>query len=120
MALEALDSDNPHIQVGAAISLRYRLAQPEPDAVLAEREPVLWVVQYSDRHEFVWGKTPKFLNGMVLAAEPLYMAPPKREWVGLSDKEWVKELGKVREQLSGDVFGGFYRAIEAKLKEKNT
>jgi len=28
MALDALDSDNPHIQVGAAISLRYRLAQP--------------------------------------------------------------------------------------------
>jgi hypothetical protein len=34
MALEALDSDNPHIQVGAAISLRYRLAQPESDCKL--------------------------------------------------------------------------------------
>jgi hypothetical protein len=33
MALEALDSDNPHIQVGAAISLRYRLAQPEREWV---------------------------------------------------------------------------------------
>lgn len=29
MALDALDSDNPHIQVGAAITLRYRLAQPD-------------------------------------------------------------------------------------------
>ena len=34
MALEALDSDNPHIQVGAAISLRHRLAQPESDCKL--------------------------------------------------------------------------------------
>ena len=44
---------------------------------------------------------------------------PQREWVGLTDEEWVNALGKVREQLNGDVFGGFYRAIEAKLKERN-
>jgi len=31
----------------------------------------------------------------------------------------VQLLGGVRERLDGDVFGGFARAIEAKLKEKN-
>ena len=47
-------------------------------------------------------------------------APPKREWVGLTSDEVVKELGQIREQVTGDVFGGFYRAIEAKLRSKNT
>ena len=55
----------------------------------------------------------------VVARLKSYTHPPKREWVGLTDEEWVKELGKVREQVNGDVFGGFYCAIEAKLKEKN-
>jgi hypothetical protein len=35
-ALDALDSDNPDIQLRAAIALRDRLAQPEP-------EPVAWI-----------------------------------------------------------------------------
>ena len=52
--------------------------------------------------------------------QSLYTAPPKREWVGLTSDEVVKELGQIREQVTGDVFGGFYRAIEAKLRSKNT
>ena len=41
MALDALDSDNPHIQVGAAISLRYRLAQPESlDLIKQQRKDI--------------------------------------------------------------------------------
>jgi hypothetical protein len=43
----------------------------------------------------------------------------KKEWQGLTDEEVVQLLGGVRERLDGDVFGGFARAIEAKLKEKN-
>jgi hypothetical protein len=50
----------------------------------------------------------------------LYTTPPQREWQGLTDEEVVQLLGGVRERLDGDVFGGFARAIEAKLKEKNT
>ena len=45
--------------------------------------------------------------------------PPPKEWQGLTDEEVVQLLGGVRERLDGDVFGGFARAIEAKLKEKN-
>jgi hypothetical protein len=57
-------------------------------------------------------------NGMVHLVKhedftiPLYMAPSKREWVGLTDDEiWdcYTDQGK-----------RFYLAIEAKLKEKNT
>ena len=49
---------------------------------------------------------------------PCYQQP-ECEWQGLTDKEIVQLLGGVRERLDGDVFGGFARAIEAKLKEKN-
>jgi hypothetical protein len=52
--------------------------------------------------------------------EPLYTAPPKKEWVGLTDEE-------VSEIIDREI--GFYgcwgpeeafaRAIEAKLREKN-
>jgi hypothetical protein len=46
----------------------------------------------------------------------LYTAPPKREWVGLTDDEIDEALDFY------DSFGGRLdaRKIEAKLKEKNT
>jgi hypothetical protein len=59
------------------------------------------------------------LRGVALAYKELRESK-RLVFVGLTDEEWVKELGSVREQLDGDVFGSFYRAIEAKLKEKNT
>ena len=44
-------------------------------------------------------------------AEPIYTTPPKRPWVGLTDEE--------RDEIClGDE--SIARAIEAKLKEKNT
>ena len=117
MALEALglfasdESDDGQMAIAAYVALRERLAQPEP-------EPVAWLIQYSDRHEFVWGKKPVFLGATVLAVESLYTAPPKREWVGLTD-------GDIAKTMHGSVEGSnmlpyqFARAIEDKLKEKN-
>jgi hypothetical protein len=46
---------------------------------------------------------------------PLYAAPPKREWVGLTDEE--------KEKLVEAFYGTDIQrleAVEAKLKEKNT
>jgi hypothetical protein len=43
-------------------------------------------------------------------------APPKREWVGLTEDEFEEVLAKYNEALPVVVC----RAIEAKLKEKNT
>jgi hypothetical protein len=77
-----------------------------------KHEPVVWVVQYKDRHEFVWGSKPEFRGGTVLAFQPLYTAPPKREWVGLTGLE-QKELMAMNSRYA--VF-----ETEAKLKEKNT
>jgi hypothetical protein len=48
--------------------------------------------------------------------EPLYTAPPKREWVGLTDKE-VWEA--IKDVLDGGGCLDLARALEAKLKEKN-
>jgi hypothetical protein len=45
--------------------------------------------------------------------DPLYAAPPKREWVGLSAEE-IQEI-----HLKEPHWGNFACAIEAKLREKN-
>jgi hypothetical protein len=55
---------------------------------------------------------------------PLYTAPPKREWVGLTDDELTQLYCDVdgKEWCLGGLSNAhtFYEAVEAKLKEKNT
>ena len=96
MALEALESDCGATKFGASEALRARLAQPEP-------EPVAWM---HDSH--------------VGFNVPLYTAPPQREWKGLTDDE-IDELAEANLDFNWkDGVEDFARAIEAKLKEKNT
>jgi hypothetical protein len=92
-ALDALDSDNPDIQLRTAIALRERLAQPE-------QEPV---AKYSD-----------IVSDGGLDPRNKFDDPPQRPWVGLTDEE-LSELS-----ASGLALWELWRAIEAKLKEKNT
>jgi hypothetical protein len=47
---------------------------------------------------------------------PLYLAPPKKEWVGLTDEE----LGKTVLANLNETLWTLTKDIEAKLKEKNT
>jgi hypothetical protein len=49
--------------------------------------------------------------------EPFYTAPPKREWVGLTDAEIADIANLCR--WSNTYHADFARAIEAKLREKN-
>ena len=63
---------------------------------------------------------------------PLYTAPPRREWVGLTDEEVLSVVGWERAEMYMKLAPNFpvdeakqetlknARAIEAKLKEKNT
>ena len=53
--------------------------------------------------------------------QPLYTAPPQREWQGLTDEEIFECENGVPDEAIGDAdyFRYFARAIEAKLKEKN-
>ena len=103
MALDALEEAADHIgcpddddAIGVARkALRARLAQPEP-------EPVAWM---HDSH--------------VGFNVPLYTAPPKREWQGLTDEEYEAMAEKHVTNCYFDTLT-YARAIEAKLKEKNT
>jgi hypothetical protein len=92
------------------------LAQPE-------QEPVAWAtfdgegnydfMSYENnetyRDEYIKRNGKKYANWV----KPLYTAPPKREWVGLTDEE----RRHYNNRLSGS---GVAEDIEAKLKEKNT
>jgi hypothetical protein len=96
-------------EMPTAKALRDRLAQPEPEPV-AWHEPGAYgnVTTHKD-----WA----LANGW----EPLYTAPPRREWVGLTDEEiWETEPYKmaVTDQETRWLYR-FAKTIEAKLKEKN-
>ena len=133
LALEALDGlSEPYDVLKAQEAIREALAQPE-------QEPVAW--RYRSVSPFV-GKdgTYKVSDGWTLIrkpekrdahsamcgmeAEPLYTTPPHRK--PLTDVEiwntyknlWMFHPAE-EPRLAGDVLK-FARAIEAKLKEKNT
>ena len=69
MALEELEelADVGYGSKTVLKALRDRLAQPEP-------KPVAWLVQFLDRHEFMWGSKPNFFGERILGVEPLYTA----------------------------------------------
>jgi len=82
-------------------------------ALKEKQEPVAWMYVNED------GECEQIEYGPVFddpGVTPLYTAPPKREWVGLTDEERSYYL-----QSASNV--GWWQAakmIEAKLKEKNT
>jgi hypothetical protein len=117
-ALEALNNLKTRENVDEEIAvLRAVLEQPEP-------EPVAWRTfdgeggyefrYYQDNEEY----QQRFIerNGEQYASwvEPLYTAPPPREWKSLTDEDidWIK--GSANRAL------GYIRVTAAKLKEKNT
>jgi hypothetical protein len=83
----------------AITALRNRLAQPE-------QEPVAWY----DKHGMV---THDPFEGI----RPLY-TNPRRQWVGLTEEELVKIWTGT--PAESEYWFEFAKAIEAKLKEKNT
>ena len=115
MALDALNSDNPDIQLRAATHLRAALAQPE-------QEPVAWCFKESTGNLF--GFTTELFDDEEQASNlvPLYTAPPQREWVGLTDEEMRQAAQAMDAEPLAEGWKElvkFARAIEAKLREKN-
>jgi hypothetical protein len=130
MALEALESD-PVSHLGlvhrklAITALRQALVNADDtsekrvdETAKQEHEPVAFI--NVEKQKLEWAKltswhTPTIVN---LPKIPLYTAPPKKEWVGLTYEEhdnikdnyhnmtWTLEM--------------FARAVEQALKEKNT
>ena len=53
--------------------------------------------------------------------EPLYTAPPKRTWVGLTDEEYFSLQMKIRTpMISVQDYINAMQMVEKALKEKNT
>ena len=88
-------------------ALRQALAQPEQEPVCTKIEGNqfdTFKVRYEDAVK---------LKDLPVGTK-LYTAPPKREWVGLTDEEEI-EL----DETYGDDFNAYIDARDAKLKEKN-
>jgi len=86
-------------------ALRQALAQPE-------QEPVGYV---TIENISSWAKVPSIKWFKKPTEGQLYTAPPKREWVGLTDEEVEAWRGNY------DFFdSALVREVEAKLKEKNS
>ena len=80
-------------------------------------EPVAFI--NVEQRKLEWAKymswdTPTVVN---LPKIPLYTTPPQRTWVGLTDEE-IMDL--CRSLPTTQYTTAFARAIEAKLKEKNS
>lgn len=95
-----------------------------------EQEPVAWRTfdgegghdyrsyEMNENYANEWAERNPRHKGWV---EPLYTTPPQREWAGLTDEEiedaWAGVSDPSRDEID---MNDFARAIEAKLKEKNT
>jgi hypothetical protein len=63
------------------------------------------------------------MDEMGFKCNPLYTAPPKKQWVGLTDEE-IQDLSYLSQKIDeGNAAWfdrcGFARAVEQALKEKN-
>ena len=113
MALEALHNIDQSNNDDAIEALRQALAEPansttdfvEPKASSqTEQEPLVWMNKY--------GHVASFQNEEY--KDPLYTAPPKREWVGLT----VNEARKFYEKYTNRA--ELIYVIDKFLEEKNT
>jgi hypothetical protein len=116
MALDALDmyrehdAENIGLADAAYEALRQALAQPE-------QEPVAYVT-IEPALDGDWRKCPSIKWFKKPTEGPLYTAPPKREWVGLTDEE-IEEC-KINGGLPHAINWRLsVKVMEAKLKEKN-
>lgn len=131
MALEALEwhvsRTRPIEKTTEAIeALRQALAQPEQEPVawqvMVENEPMKEFSIKEMAHD--WAVTEK-LRGSQYSywIRPLYTAPPKRKWVGLTNEERVQafvDAGLDLAYMDHDVNMKISKVIESRLKEKNT
>ena len=91
--------------------------EQEPETVMAKYEFQTYAA-YKDGGEMKIGVVPEHTAWVTAGKHtvPLYTAPPKREWVGLTDDE-VEQVCTQTWSFDPYVIA---RAIETKLKEKNT
>jgi hypothetical protein len=107
-ALETEQAMKDAIVGGTGVMLDGKRIDP---ATIYKEEPVAWANSFDLQNFDMKVRTCPDLHHTV----PLYTAPPKREWVGLTDEE-IHDMSGYEEDRK---MYRFARAIEAKLKEKN-
>jgi hypothetical protein len=121
MALEALEEAWYHVGTfqptekaidlydKAKTAIKEALAQPKQEPV-----PTL-----EDIEQEIYENTRIFVSRDVMEwmLRRYYTHPPQRTWAGLTDKEM---LSLYNEHIAAVGLIGVFRAIEAKLKDKNT
>jgi hypothetical protein len=108
MALEALEGNctNPTADPEQAANEDAAITALRQALETEKQEPVAWKDKtYGNLHHQDFGNSI-----------PLYTAPPKREWVGLTDDE-VEDI--YFDKFSMSELVGFARSIEQALKDKN-
>ena len=119
-ALAALNMLNDyHDCLQAANILRVGLAEQtvQKSLTVAEQEPVACI---GTNGKLMWLKKPSTIYSK---PRPLYAAPPRREWVGLTDedKTEIKKLVTYDQfETAGEYANRVQAATESKLKKKNT
>ena len=83
---------------------------------LVEQEPVAWVAGYKTGQSVI---TPIVGATVFPTGLALYTAPPRREWVGLTDDERESILLEAFSKYDDGDLDFVACATEAKLKEKN-
>ena len=109
-ALEALEAIrwSRHLEDARTIAknARYSLRQTIVEA--EKQEPVVEVQYFGEKQIFVVLK-------QLSDGDKLYTAPPRKDWVGLTDEE----IDYLEDVIDPAMYRVFARRIEAKLKEKN-
>ena len=119
LALEFVES--VHDGEWGSSTNRNELVAAIKEALAQTQEPVAVV----DVHEF-YDNCANFslLQKLPKGKHTLYTTPPQRTWVGLTDEVITKVIDSMPNKMRGFMDGwdlyDFTRAIEAKLKEKNT
>ena len=125
LALEALEDSNDVARMEFGDEDYYLEAiNALRQALETEQEPVAWISDSPTKgngKQLHWTKSDAWRWSSNIT--PLYTAPPKKQWVGLTDEE-IHDLIYVSQKIDASNSPwfdclGFYRAIEAKLKEKN-
>jgi hypothetical protein len=110
MALEALEDvfGKEKVDVGAINALRQAIEQAE------KQEPVAWIEKDTLPLTHIIKAVVRREKDEQYVV-PLYTAPPKREWVGLTDEERFKISRDTRPYIADTM-----RAHEEELKRRNT
>jgi hypothetical protein len=120
MALDALEDADDILeaegymhgfQMEVIKAVKARLQELDP-------KPVAWL----DSEGFPWSKEGIQWRSIEDTYQPLYTAPPKRDWVGLTEEEFFDLLhfDSRFDQVETPLLADFIRAVQSKLKEKNT